>query len=84
MTSPAAGPPVDDDAPLVAGEGVNQGSALATDEAPAGPEVEEVVGTSSSSPGRERAAPPDDTESAESLAAHEAAGPGQQLEAGEG
>jgi hypothetical protein len=88
MTSPGKDLPLDDDAPLAAEEGVNEGSATSTQEATGVPNpVNQLLGDpeeSTRAAGTEPASPPDDMETAESRAAREARGTGQQLEAGEG
>ena len=71
-----------DDRLLTTTEGVDEGSAASTAEGP-GSGAEAPAGAAPQPP-QETAAPPDDMESPESRAAREAAGPGQQLEAGEG
>jgi hypothetical protein len=87
MTSPGKDLPLDRDAPLAADEGVNEGSATSTQEATGVPNpVNQLLGDpkeSTRAAGTEPA-PPDDMESDESRAARDAAGSGQQLEAGEG
>lgn len=88
MTSPGKDLPLDRDAPLTADEGVNEGSATSTQEATGVPNpVNQLLGDpkeSTRAAGTEAAAPPDDMESDQSRAARDAAGTGQQLQAGEG
>jgi len=74
-----------DEKDLIAEEGVNQGSSDATDEAGNGGTAALDTTSGDGHPaGESDPAPPRDTESTESRAARDAAGPGQQLEAGEG
>jgi hypothetical protein len=69
----------DDD--LTAGEGVNEGSADSTAETAGNTGALAAASTDGRPEGEDDPAPPLDMESAES---RDAAGPGQQLEAGEG
>lgn len=88
MTSPDQDLPLAGDAPMAAGEGVNEGSATSTQESTGVPNpIHEVLGdpkAATHAAGTEAAAPPDDMESEESRAARDASGTGQQLQAGEG
>lgn len=88
MTAPDQDLPPAGDAPLVAEEGVNEGSATSTQEAPGVPAAADQrlgdVQPSTPAAGTEAAAPPDDMESRESRAARDASGTGQQLQVGEG
>ena len=70
---------------LVAPEGVDEGSAASTAEGPASGSDGDLVGADAQVPETESTPrPPDDMESEESRAARDAAGTGQQLQAGEG
>jgi hypothetical protein len=79
---------------LATSEGVDEGSAASTDEGPRSTEeltgvtnpISQALGDAPSTDASDAAspAPPVDVESDDSRAARAAAGPGQQLEAGEG
>jgi hypothetical protein len=69
---------------LVAAEGVDEGSAASTVEGPGHPAVGSPLADVAGGSPAEAPSEPDDMESAESRAARDALGTGQQLQVGEG